>query len=113
MDNCVFCGIVSGAIPSKKVYEDDVLVAFYDLEPQAPVHVLVVPKQHISCANEITADNSGAIACIFEAVPVIADKLGLKDGYRIVNNCGKHGCQSVMHLHFHLLGGKQLAGQMV
>lgn len=113
MDNCVFCGIVSGAIPSKKVYEDDVLVAFYDLEPQAPVHVLVVPKQHISCANEITADNSGAIAHIFEAVPVIADKLGLKDGYRIVNNCGKHGCQSVMHLHFHLLGGKQLAGQMV
>ena len=113
MDNCVFCGIVSGAIPSKKVYEDDVRVAFYDLEPQAPVHVLVVPKQHISCANEITADNSGAIARIFEAVPVIADKLGLKDGYRIVNNCGKHGCQSVMHLHFHLLGGKQLAGQMV
>ena len=113
MDNCVFCGIAEGTIPSKKVYEDDMILAFYDLEPQAPVHVLVIPKQHISCADEINEENSGVIARIFEKIPEIAQKLGLKDGYRIVTNCGQHGCQSVKHMHFHLLGGEQLGGRMV
>ncbi len=112
MENCVFCGIVSGSIPSKKVYEDELILAFYDLEPQAPVHVLVIPKQHIACADEVDESNSAVIAHIFEKIPVIAKSLGLTNGYRIVTNCGQHGCQSVLHMHFHLLGGEQLHGQM-
>lgn len=113
MDNCVFCGIVAGNIPSKKVYEDEQILAFYDLEPQAKVHVLVIPKQHICCANAVDESNSGVIAHIFETIPKIAETLGIKeDGYRIVNNCGQHGCQSVKHMHFHILGGEQLQGQM-
>ena len=113
MNNCVFCSIAEGSIPSKKVYEDEQILAFYDLEPQAKVHVLVIPKQHIACVDEVNADNSGDIAHIFETIPVIAKELGLKDGYRVVTNCGQHGCQSVKHLHFHVLGGEQLNGRMV
>ena len=101
MNNCVFCSIAEGSIPSKKVYEDEQILAFYDLEPQAKVHVLVIPK------------HSGDIAHIFETIPVIAKELGLKDGYRVVTNCGQHGCQSVKHLHFHVLGGEQHNGRMV
>ena len=112
MDNCVFCGIVGGVIPSKKVYEDDQILAFYDLEPQAPVHVLVVPKQHIACADEINETNSDVVAHIFEKIPEITKSLGLKNGYRVITNCGEHACQSVKHLHFHVLGGAQMAGQM-
>lgn len=112
MDNCVFCGIVNGDIPSKKVYEDEQILSFYDLEPQAAVHVLVIPKQHISCVDEIDGSNSAVIAHIFEKLPVIAKSLGLENGYRVVTNCGQHGCQSVKHLHFHILGGEQLKGQM-
>ncbi len=110
--DCVFCKIIDGSIPSKKVYEDDKMVAFYDLEPQAPVHVLMIPKEHIACADELNEENSAYVAHIFSKVPEIAKKLGLKNGYRIVNNCGPDGCQSVFHLHFHLLGGKALSGQM-
>ncbi|MEE3428904.1 MAG: histidine triad nucleotide-binding protein [Ruminococcus sp.] len=110
--DCVFCKIIDGSIPSKKVYEDDKMVAFYDLEPQAPVHVLMIPKEHIACADELNEENSAYVAHIFSKVPEIAKKLGLKNGYRIVNNCGSDGCQSVFHLHFHLLGGKALSGQM-
>ena len=110
--DCVFCKIIDGSIPSKKVYEDDKMVAFYDLEPQAPVHVLMIPKEHIACADELNEENSAYVAHIFSMVPEIAKKLGLKNGYRIVNNCGSDGCQSVFHLHFHLLGGKALSGQM-
>ncbi len=113
MADCVFCSIVDGTIPSKKVYEDGRMVAFYDLEPQAPVHVLAVPKQHIACADEVNSDNCAEIGHIFEKLPEIAASLGLKDGYRVVTNCGRHGCQSVKHIHFHILGGKQLGGQMV
>ena len=113
MNNCVFCSIAEGSIPSKKDYEDEQILAFYDLEPQAKVHVLVIPKQHIACVDEVNADNSGDIAHIFETIPVIAKELGLKDGYRVVTNCGQHGCQSVKHLHFHVLGGEQLNGRMV
>ncbi len=113
MADCIFCKIVDGSIPSKKVYEDDQILAFYDLEPQAPVHVLVIPKQHISCADEVDESNSGVFAHIFEKIPQIAKELGLTNGYRIVNNCGDDGCQSVKHMHFHLLGGTQLGGRMV
>ncbi|MBQ1838754.1 MAG: histidine triad nucleotide-binding protein [Ruminococcus sp.] len=113
MNNCVFCGIADGTIPSRKVYEDELILAFYDLEPQAAVHVLVIPKQHITSADDVNETNSGVIARIFEKIPEIAQKLGLKDGYRIVTNCGQHGCQSVKHMHFHLLGGEQLGGRMV
>lgn len=112
MADCIFCGIADGSIPSKKVYEDDKILAFYDLEPQAPVHVLVIPKQHICCANEVTEANADVIAHIFTKIPVIAKTLGLDNGYRIVNNCGDDGCQSVKHMHFHLLGGKKLSASM-
>ena len=112
MADCIFCKIIDGSIPSKKAYEDDKILAFYDLEPQAPVHVLVIPKQHISCANDIYDSNSDVIAHIFTKIPEIAKSLGLDNGYRIVNNCGDDGCQSVKHMHFHILGGKKLSGQM-
>ena len=113
MDNCVFCGIAEGTIPSKKVYEDDMILAFYDLEPQAPVHVLVIPKQHISSANDVDESNASVVAHIFAKIPEIAATLGLDNGYRIVTNCGEDGCQSVHHMHFHILGGKKLGGRMV
>lgn len=111
--DCVFCKIVDGAIPSKKVYEDDRILAFYDLEPQAPVHVLFTPKEHIAGADELTEENSRVISHIFTVIPKIAKELGLENGYRIVNNCGEDGGQTVRHLHFHLLGGKKLNTRMV
>lgn len=105
--DCIFCKIVDGSIPSDKVYEDDSVLAFKDLSPQAPVHVLIIPKQHIAGANDITAENSGVIAHIFEVAAVLAKQLGIDaDGYRIVNNCGDRAGQSVKHMHFHLLGGR-------
>lgn len=112
MNDCIFCKIIDGSIPSNKAYEDDKIIAIHDLDPQAPVHVLVIPKEHICCANAITEDNAGVIAHIFTRIPEIAKSLGLDDGYRIVNNCGENGCQSVKHLHFHILGGKKLDSKM-
>lgn len=110
---CLFCSIVNGEIPSVKVYEDEYVYAFKDINPQAPVHIVVIPKQHIaSCADEITEANSAVIAKLFEAVPKIALAAGLKNGYRIVNNCGDDACQSVKHIHFHILGGKKMAERM-
>ncbi len=108
--DCIFCKIANGEIPSNKVYEDDKIFAFHDLEPKAPVHVLIIPKQHICCADEITEENSSVVAHIFSKIPVIAKELGL-DGYRIVNNCKDNGGQTVFHLHFHLLGGTKLSGE--
>ena len=113
MADCVFCKIISGEIPSKKVYEDDKIIAINDLNPMAPVHVLFIPKEHICCANAITEENSGIVAHIFTKIPVVAKELGLENGYRVVNNCGEDGGQTVMHLHFHLLGGKKLGLSMV
>ena len=107
--DCVFCKIVNGEIPAKKVYEDDKVLAFYDLEPQAPVHILIIPKEHIESANCINETNSNIIGYIFEVAAKLSKQLDLKNGYRIVNNCGKDGGQSVMHLHFHLLGGRTMA----
>jgi histidine triad (HIT) family protein len=108
MDDCIFCKIIDGSIPSRKVYEDDKMLAFYDLNPQAPVHVIMIPKEHIPSADALTAENSPAVAHIFSKVPKIAKSLGLENGYRIVNNCGADGGQTVFHIHFHLLGGKTL-----
>lgn len=110
--DCIFCKIANGSIPSKKVYEDDKILAFYDLEPQAPVHVLVIPKEHICCADELNEENSKIVGYIFSKVPQIAKLLNLENGYRIVNNCKEDGGQTVFHLHFHLLGGKKLNTEM-
>ena len=110
--NCIFCSIINGDIPSKKVFEDENVYAFLDINPQAPVHALVVPKAHITSADDITADNASVIAKIFEAIPKIAAELGLKNGYRIISNVGEDGCQSVKHIHFHILGGKKLSENM-
>lgn len=113
MSDCLFCKIIAGEIPSTKVYEDDSVYAFKDINPLAPVHILVVPKNHISSAAEITAENSAVVSKIFEAAAKIAKEQGIaEDGFRIVTNCGEHGCQSVHHLHFHILGGKQLGVEM-
>lgn len=105
---CIFCKIIAGEIPSNKVFEDDKVLAFYDIEPQAPVHVVIIPKEHITSANAITAENSSVIAHIFEVIPEIAKKLGVfESGYRIINNCGADGGQTVPHIHFHMMGGRQ------
>ncbi|MBR5558976.1 MAG: histidine triad nucleotide-binding protein [Oscillospiraceae bacterium] len=109
MENCLFCKIAAGEIPSNKIYEDDKVLAFYDIEPQAPVHFLVIPKEHISCADEIDGTNSAIVAHVFEVIAKIAKDLKLEKGYRIVNNCGEEGGQTVKHLHFHVLGGRLLA----
>ena len=109
---CIFCEIIAGNIPSAKVYEDEQVYAFRDINPQAPVHVLVVPKQHIPSADAINADNAAVVASIFAAIPRIAASEGLTNGYRVITNCGEDGCQSVQHLHFHILGGKKLSEEM-
>ena len=113
MDNCLFCKIIAGDIPSAKVYEDENVYAFRDIAPQAPVHILVVPKEHICCANAIDENNSYLVAKCFEAIAKIAKAEGLEDGYRVINNCGENGGQTVMHLHFHILGGVKLGEKMV
>ena len=110
--DCIFCKIIAGEIPSSKVYEDDTMLAFRDINPEAPVHVLVIPKAHIASMDEITAENSAVVAKIFEKIPHIAKEAGVTDGYRVISNCGDDACQSVKHLHFHILGGRQLADQM-
>jgi histidine triad (HIT) family protein len=110
--DCIFCKIISGEIPSSKVYEDGDVCAFRDLNPQMPTHILVVPKLHIESAADITPDNSRCVAAVFEAVPVIAAAEGLRNGFRIITNCGPDACQSVRHLHFHLLGGGQMSESM-
>ena len=112
MNDCLFCKIIAGEIPSKKVYEDDAVYAFHDIAPMAPVHILIVPKTHIASADGIDAENSAFVARIFEAIPKIAAEAGLANGYRVITNCGEDGCQSVKHLHFHLLGGKKLPETM-
>ena len=106
MNNCLFCKIINGEIQSKKVFENDKVYAFYDIAPQAPVHVVIVPKTHIESANDITKSNSNIISDIYEAIPEIARITGVNEsGYRIVNNCGKDAGQTVFHIHFHLIGG--------
>lgn len=108
MENCIFCKIIAGEIPSTKIYEDETILAFRDIAPQAPTHVLVVPKEHIEDCNGITAENSTVIAHIFEVIPQIAKVEGLVNGYRVASNTGADSGQTVPHLHFHILGGKAM-----
>ena len=104
---CIFCKIASGEIPSNKLYEDDKVLAFYDLDPQAPTHFLVIPKEHIASAAEITPENAGIVAHIFAAIACICAEHGWQS-YRIVNNCGRDGGQTVGHMHFHMLAKRSL-----
>lgn len=110
--DCLFCKIVAGDIPSSKVYEDEYAYAFRDINPQAPVHILIVPKEHIPSVDGINSSNSAVVAKIFEAIPKIAAQEDLGGGYRVISNCGDNACQSVKHLHFHIVGGAQLSEQM-
>ena len=110
--DCIFCKIIAGDIPSTKVYEDELVYAFRDIAPQAPTHILVIPKTHIGSVAEITEENSGLVAHIFTKIPQIAAAEGLAGGYRVVSNCGADAGQTVQHLHFHILGGRQLTLEM-
>lgn len=110
--DCLFCKIIAGEIPSTKVYEDEYVFAFKDINPQTPVHILVVPKAHIASADEVNADNSLYVGKIFEAIPSIAHEAGLTGGYRVITNCGEDACQTVKHLHFHIMGGRPLPENM-
>ena len=112
MADCLFCKIIAGEIPSNKVYEDETVLAFRDIAPQAPTHILVIPKAHISSVGEISGANSVVVAHIFEVIAQIAKAEGLENGYRVVSNCGADEGQTVHHLHFHILGGKKLALEM-
>ena len=112
MENCLFCKILAGEIPAKVAYEDEDIFCFHDINPGAPVHVLVIPRTHIGSADEVTEENSGVVAHIFATLPKIAKSLGLTNGYRVITNCGADACQSVKHLHFHLMGGTQLGEKM-
>ena len=111
--SCIFCKIIAGEIPSAKVYENELVYAFKDINPQAPTHVLVVPKCHIESADAITPENSDNVKAVFEAIPAVAKACGLENGYRIITNIGEDGAQSIKHLHFHLLGGKKLSENIV
>ena len=111
-NDCLFCAIIEGEIPSTKVFEDELCFAFRDINPQAPTHILVVPKDHIESVNGVTAENSAVVAHIFEVIPQIAAAEGLTGGYRVVSNCGDDAGQTVHHLHFHILGGKRLDDTM-
>ena len=110
--NCIFCRIINKEIPAKIAYEDEKILAFHDINPQAPVHILVIPKLHIASVDEINEENSQYVAHIFQKIPEIAESACLTNGYRIISNCGDHACQSVKHLHFHVLGGAQLSETM-
>lgn len=113
MNDCLFCKIIAGEIPSKKVYEDENTYAFWDINPQAPVHVLVVSKTHTPDAAHHEALTDAQLASCIRTCARVAKELGIEEGgYRIVNNCGQHACQSVKHIHFHVLGGKQLSEKM-
>lgn len=113
MENCLFCKIIRGEIPSNKVYENDKVFAFRDINPQAPVHVLIVPKQHVANLLEGVEAKNDMMVALTEAIAEIAKAEGIdKTGFRVITNCGKDGAQTVEHLHFHLLGGKQLSEQM-
>ena len=112
MNNCLFCKIIAGEIPSTKVYEDESVLAFRDIAPQAPTHILVIPKEHIASVAEINESNSKVVSHIFEVIAKIAKDEGLSGGYRVVSNCGDDAGQTVHHLHYHILGGKKLNVEM-
>ncbi|MGI6767360.1 MAG: histidine triad nucleotide-binding protein [Lentihominibacter sp.] len=108
MSDCLFCKIIEGKIPSNKVYEDENILCFHDIAPQAPVHVLILPKKHIASMDELSAEDGELIANLLIKIKDIAAQLELENGYRVVNNCGEDGMQTVAHLHFHLLGQRQM-----
>ncbi len=108
MNDCIFCKILAGEIPSKKLYEDELCLAFYDIAPMAPKHFLVIPKQHISGASEISPENAALVGHIFCVIAKLTAQEGFDGGYRVVTNCGADAGQTVPHLHFHVLGGKTL-----
>ena len=108
MSDCLFCKIINGEIPSKKLYEDEKILAFYDISPIAPVHFLVIPKQHIASVDAIDADNSAIVAYIFQKLGELAKLAGIENGYRVISNCGADAGQTVQHLHFHVLGGRDM-----
>ena len=109
MEDCIFCKIINGEIPSKKLYEDDKVYAFYDITPEAPIHFLVIPKEHIGSANDLNIDNSHIVSHIFTVINKLVVELNIADtGYRVINNCGEDGGQTVKHIHFHVLGGRDL-----
>ena len=110
--DCLFCKIIAGEIPSAKVYEDEYVFAFKDINPQTPVHILVVPRVHMASADAVNGENSVYVAKIFEAIPKIAAEAGLAGGYRVITNCGEDACQTVKHLHFHVMGGRKLPENM-
>ena len=110
--DCIFCKIICGDIPSKRAYEDEYCYAFHDISPQAPTHILVVPKLHIPSTDGVNAENSIYVSKIFEAIPKIAKEAGLENGYRVITNCGEDACQTVKHLHFHVMGGRKLPENM-
>lgn len=112
MSDCLFCKIIAGDIPSTKVYEDELVLAFRDIAPQAPAHILVIPKEHIASVAEINENNSAVVSHIFEVIAKIAKEEKLDSGYRVVSNCGDDAGQTVHHLHFHILGGKKLNVEM-
>ena len=112
MSDCLFCKIINGKIPSKKLYEDEKILAFYDISPIAPVHFLVIPKQHIASVDAIDADNSAIVAYIFQKLGELAKLAGIENGYRVISNCGADAGQTVQHLHFHVLGGKEMNWQV-
>ncbi len=109
MEDCLFCKIARGEVPAKKVYEDDVCLAFHDIAPEAPVHFLVIPKVHISSAADVNPENSAAVAHIFEVIAKLSKEMNMTDGFRIVSNCGECAGQTVHHLHFHVLAGREFA----
>lgn len=112
MENCLFCRIIAGEIPSTKVYEDDKTYAFRDINPQAPTHVLVVPKAHVPSIGETDAADDATLAACIRACGKVAALEGLTGGFRVVSNCGDDACQTVHHLHFHVLGGRKMTDGM-
>ncbi|MBN1037863.1 histidine triad nucleotide-binding protein [Clostridium sp. ZS1] len=109
MGDCIFCKIIKGDIPSKKLYEDELIYAFYDINPEAPVHFLIIPKEHIKSVNELNEKNINVVSHIFKVINKLVVELDIADsGYRIVNNCGENGGQTVNHMHFHILAGRNL-----
>lgn len=105
--SCLFCDIASGKTDTKKVYEDDKVIAFEDIDKKAPIHILVIPKSHIESVNGLNADNISTVSHIFLVIKKLMEDFGVKNGYRIVNNCGQDGGQTVNHLHFHVMAGRQ------
>ncbi len=106
--DCIFCKIIAGEIPSKKIFEDELVYVFEDIAPTAPIHYLIIPKEHIPSAKAITPENSNVVAHIFEVIAKLAKDLNIEEGFRVVNNCGEIAGQTVFHLHFHLLAGRKL-----